>query len=87
MRQHRLSGKSVFRMGCRYAVRSDERTTRSRNSEGYFFDLFIAPSSQDMEPPTNPGRFRHLVKVVYEAAHVGFSLQRVEVLTDLRINE
>ena len=33
------------------------RTARSRNSGEYRFDLFVAPSSQDMEPPTNPGRF------------------------------
>ena len=33
------------------------RTARSRISGEYLLDLFITPSSQEMEPPTNPGRF------------------------------
>ena len=35
------------------------RTTRSRTSGENLFDLFMAPSSQELEPPQNPGRFRH----------------------------
>jgi hypothetical protein len=33
------------------------RTARSRTSGEYLVDLFIAPSSQRLEPPENPGRF------------------------------
>jgi hypothetical protein len=33
------------------------RTARSRTSGENLFDLFIAPSSQELEPPQNPGRF------------------------------
>ena len=33
------------------------RTARSRTSGENFGDLFIAPSSQVLEPPQNPGRF------------------------------
>ena len=33
------------------------RTARSRFSGEYLLDLFITPSSQEMESPTNPGRF------------------------------
>ena len=33
------------------------RTARSRISGEYLLDLFITQSSQEMEPPTNPGRF------------------------------
>ena len=33
------------------------RTARSLTSGEYLFDVFIAPSSQSMEPPVNPGRF------------------------------
>ncbi|PKO79404.1 MAG: hypothetical protein CVU19_18090 [Betaproteobacteria bacterium HGW-Betaproteobacteria-13] len=28
------------------------------------FDLFMAPSSQELEPPSNPGRFRDLLRVL-----------------------
>src|SRR6185312_9836749 len=34
------------------------RTARSRTSAENLFDLFIAPFSQELEPPPNPGRFR-----------------------------
>src|SRR5690606_34640761 len=34
------------------------RTARSRSSGEYLVDVFIAPSSQGLEPPENPGRFR-----------------------------
>ena len=33
------------------------RTARSRTSGENLFDLFIAPFSQMLEPPRNPGRF------------------------------
>ena len=33
------------------------RTARSRTSREYLVDLFIAPSSQRLEPPGKPGRF------------------------------
>ena len=33
------------------------RTAHFRFSGEYLLDLFITPSSQEMEPPTNPGRF------------------------------
>src|SRR5690554_5793963 len=33
------------------------RTARSRTSGENFDDLFMAPSSQELEPPQNPGRF------------------------------
>jgi hypothetical protein len=33
------------------------RTARSRNSGVNFFDFFMAPSSQRLEPPRIPGRF------------------------------
>jgi hypothetical protein len=33
------------------------RTERSRTSGENFFDLFMAPSSQELEPPQFPGRF------------------------------
>jgi hypothetical protein len=32
-------------------------TARSRTSGENLFDLFMAPSSQELEPPQNPGRF------------------------------
>ncbi len=34
------------------------RTARSRTSGEYLVDLFITPSSQEMESPVNPGRFK-----------------------------
>ena len=34
------------------------RTARSRTSGENFGDLFMAPSSQELEPPQNPGRFK-----------------------------
>ena len=37
---------------------SSIRTARSRNSGGYLISLLIAPSSQGLEPPTKPGRFK-----------------------------
>ena len=33
-------------------------TARSRTSGEYLVDLFITPSSQEMESPVNPGRFK-----------------------------
>ncbi|MSP98339.1 MAG: hypothetical protein EXR29_14220 [Betaproteobacteria bacterium] len=33
------------------------RTARSRTSGENLLDLFMAPSSQGLEPPRNPGRF------------------------------
>src|SRR5207302_4203176 len=36
------------------------RTARSRSSAGYLGDRAIAPSSQGLEPPGNPGRFNQL---------------------------
>jgi len=35
------------------------RTARSRISGEYLFDVFIAPSSQRLESPVKPGRFKH----------------------------
>src|SRR5437879_5162847 len=35
------------------------RTALSRDSGENLFDLFMAPSSQRLEPPQNPGRFTH----------------------------
>ena len=37
---------------------STSRTARSRTSFGKFADLLIAPSSQEMESPGKPGRFK-----------------------------
>jgi len=34
------------------------RTARSRNSGENLTDFFMALSSQELEPPPNPGRFR-----------------------------
>lgn len=36
---------------------SNNPTARSRTSFGYFFAFSIAPSSQELELPENPGRF------------------------------
>ena len=36
---------------------------RSRTSGENLFDLFMAPSSQELEPPQNPGRFSALLAV------------------------
>lgn len=33
------------------------RTERSRTSGAYFLVFFMAPSSQEWEPPRKPGRF------------------------------
>ncbi len=43
--------------GCSPRCSITIRTARSRSSCGYLFGLVIAPSSQGMEPPGNPGRF------------------------------
>src|SRR5690606_28928841 len=37
------------------------RTARSRTSGEYFADVFIAPSSQELEPPGKSGRFKGCV--------------------------
>ena len=42
------------------------RTARSRTSGENLFDLVIAPSSQVLEPPQNPGRF-----ITYEHGFTG----------------
>jgi len=40
------------------AIQSTKRTARSRTSGEKRFDfLFMAPSSQSLEPPQKPGRF------------------------------
>ncbi|WP_218142406.1 hypothetical protein, partial [Nitrosomonas eutropha] len=49
------------------------RTARALTSGEYLFDLFMAPSSQIVEPPQNPGRF----SVGGEALR-GASLSRLE---------
>ncbi|MCG5079009.1 hypothetical protein, partial [Paraburkholderia tagetis] len=36
------------------------RTARSRTSAENLLDLFMAPFSQELEPPPNPGRFIQL---------------------------
>jgi len=33
------------------------RKARSRTSGKYLFDFFMTPSSQELKPPQNPGRF------------------------------
>ena len=38
------------------------RTARSRTSGENLFDLFMAQSSQRVEPPQNPGRFKLLTR-------------------------
>ncbi len=38
-------------------------TARSRSIGEYLFIVFIAPSSQEMESPTNPGRFNLFLKL------------------------
>jgi hypothetical protein len=40
------------------------RTAGSRISGKYLFDLFITPSSQEMEPPTNSERFTDTYQLV-----------------------
>ncbi|PMQ02962.1 hypothetical protein DyAD56_21295 [Dyella sp. AD56] len=42
------------------------RTARSRISGENLFDFFMAPSSQELEPPPIPGRFRSLFKHLIE---------------------
>ncbi|WP_233217443.1 hypothetical protein, partial [Trinickia dabaoshanensis] len=44
------------------------RTARSRTSAENLFGLFIAPFSQELEPPQNPGRFRLPGLIHYYAA-------------------
>jgi len=61
------NGKSLWRQGIdSTAAHSDGysprcsctiRTARSRTSGENLFDLFMAPFSQKLEPPQNPGRF------------------------------
>jgi hypothetical protein len=40
------------------------RTARSRTSGENLFDLFMAPSSQRLEPPQIPGRFNNIVRLM-----------------------
>jgi hypothetical protein len=40
------------------------RTARSRTSGENLFDLFMAPFSQELKPPQNPGRFRYRVHAI-----------------------
>jgi len=42
---------------CSPACSKTIRTARSRTSGEYLTRLLMAPSSQDLEPPVNPGRF------------------------------
>ena len=49
---------------CSYTI----RTARSRTSGENFFDLFMAPSSQELEPPQRPGRFSG---VINDPLHLG----------------
>ena len=41
------------------------RTARSRTSGENLFDLFMAPFSQRLEPPQNPGRFKKTCRRVF----------------------
>src|SRR5512135_894270 len=43
--------------GCSLRHSKTSRTARSRTSGENFTDFFMAPSSQELEPPPNPGRF------------------------------
>ena len=54
------------------------RTARSRTSGENFGDLFMAPSSQELEPPQNPGRFtgnlyRYYIHTRENKEHAGAS--------------
>ena len=49
------------------------RTARSRISGEYLLDLFITQSSQEMEPPTNPGRFNSQTLLYPEYILTGFT--------------
>jgi hypothetical protein len=61
--------------GCSPRCSLTIRTARSRNSCGYLFGLVIAPSSQGVEPPGNPGRFSRILSAFSAAdAHHGWSL-------------
>src|SRR6185437_9033064 len=51
------------RVGYSWTCSWNSRTARSRTSVGYLFDVFpMAPFSQVMEPPGNPGRFSPRIK-------------------------
>ncbi|MEK8048534.1 hypothetical protein AACH00_19445, partial [Ideonella sp. LYT19W] len=50
-----------------------KRTARSRTSGENLFDLFMAPSSQELEPPENPGRFKEALHVRRELGLANFS--------------
>ncbi|WP_146153258.1 hypothetical protein, partial [Paraburkholderia fungorum] len=51
---------------------------RSRTSAENLFDLFIAPFSQELEPPPNPGRFtRFLMQLQLNGlSHIDNGLQQ-----------
>ena len=49
--------RAVHREGYSQRCSCTSRTARSRTSGENFFDLFMAPSSQRLEPPQNPERF------------------------------
>src|SRR5438309_8022125 len=60
------------------------RTARSRSSAGYLGDRAIAPSSQGMEPPGNPGRFTdRAVSPLTQARRVTLWQGRDRELVDL----
>ena len=50
---------------------STMRTARSRTSGENLFDFFMAPFSQMLEPPQNPGRFNEVIREIFSAIKVG----------------
>ncbi len=50
------------------------RTALSRISGGYFFAVFMTPSSQLLESPINPGRFNGLIRQYF---HKGYDFSSI----------
>ena len=50
------------------------RTARSRTSGENLFDFFMAPFSQMLEPPQNPGRFNTVCKLGGEKASPSYMI-------------
>ena len=57
------------------------RTARSRSSGEYLFECFIAPVSQGLEPPGNPGQFSPAATATVRVA-VGVARARRHMLAD-----
>ncbi|OTP72858.1 hypothetical protein PAMC26577_19580 [Caballeronia sordidicola] len=60
------------------------RTARSRDSGENLFDLFMAPSSQKLEPPQNPGRFT--LDTIQFNLHHGSSASSAQIDGSLRMS-